>query len=87
MTLQFNYVRKIDGNGNKSLNLALPYEAYTRDATGIDPGRDNITGTADDQHAADLLGAAHLPDVRPDHRAHRAGRRRATTATTRSASR
>jgi hypothetical protein len=49
MTLQFNYVRKIDGHGNKSINQALPYEAYTATATGIDPGPDNKTGTADDQ--------------------------------------
>jgi hypothetical protein len=49
MTLQFNYVRKLDGNSNKSINLALPYEAYTATATGIDPGRDNVTGTADDK--------------------------------------
>jgi len=48
MTLQFNYVRKVDGNGNKTLNLALPYEAYTVATVGIDPGRDNVTGTADD---------------------------------------
>jgi hypothetical protein len=49
MTVQFNYVRKIDGNGNMSINLALPYEAYTVAATGIDPGRDNVAGTADDR--------------------------------------
>ena len=49
MTLQFNYVRKIDGNSNKAINLALPYEAYTATRTGIDPGRDNIVGTADDR--------------------------------------
>jgi hypothetical protein len=49
MTVQFNYVRKIDGNGNKSINLALPYEAYTARATGVDPGPDNVAGTADDQ--------------------------------------
>ncbi|HUQ89164.1 MAG TPA: TonB-dependent receptor [Vicinamibacterales bacterium] len=49
MTVQFNYVRKIDGNGNKSINLALPYEAYTVATTGVDPGPDNRTGTADDQ--------------------------------------
>jgi hypothetical protein len=49
MTVQFNYVRKIDGNGNKSINLALPYEAYTVSTTGVDPGPDNRTGTADDQ--------------------------------------
>ena len=48
-TVQFNYVRKNDGRGNQTLNLALPYEAYTQTATGIDPGRDNITGTSDDQ--------------------------------------
>jgi hypothetical protein len=49
MTIQFNYVRKIDGNGNKSINQALPYDAYTVTATGIDPGRDNVTGTGDDK--------------------------------------
>ncbi|MDO8679317.1 MAG: carboxypeptidase regulatory-like domain-containing protein [Acidobacteriota bacterium] len=49
MTVQFNYVRKIDGNGNQSINVALPYEAYTATRTGVDPGRDNVTGTADDQ--------------------------------------
>lgn len=49
MTVQFNYVRKIDGNGNKSINLALPYNAYTVTTTAIDPGRDNVTGTADDR--------------------------------------
>ena len=49
MTLQFNYVRKIDGNSNMAVNLALPYEAYTVTRTGIDPGRDNLTRTADDK--------------------------------------
>jgi hypothetical protein len=49
MTVQFNYVRKVDGNGNKSINLALPYEAYTVVTNVIDPGRDNRTGTADDR--------------------------------------
>ncbi len=49
LTLQFNYVRKIDGNGNNSINLALPYDAYTVTTTGFDPGRDNVTGTADDR--------------------------------------
>ena len=49
MTLQFNYVKKLDGRGNETLNLALPYEAYTLRTTGIDPGRDNTPGTADDQ--------------------------------------
>ena len=49
LTVQFNYVRKIDGNGNKSINLAMPYEAYTVTRSGIDPGPDNTAGTADDQ--------------------------------------
>ncbi|MGQ0736382.1 MAG: carboxypeptidase regulatory-like domain-containing protein [Acidobacteriota bacterium] len=49
LTIQFNYVRKFDGEGNKRLNLALPFEAYTGVATGIDPGPDNRTGTADDR--------------------------------------
>jgi hypothetical protein len=49
MTVQFNYVRKLDGNANKTLNLALPYEAYTVTTPGIDPGGDNVTGTADDR--------------------------------------
>jgi hypothetical protein len=49
MTLQFNYVRKNDGRGNETLNLALPYDAFTLSATGIDPGPDNVTGTADDR--------------------------------------
>ena len=49
MTIQFNYVRKSDGNGNKSINLALPYEAYTVATNGVDPGADNVAGTADDR--------------------------------------
>ncbi|HEX8027791.1 MAG TPA: TonB-dependent receptor, partial [Vicinamibacterales bacterium] len=49
MTIQFNYVRKTDGNSNKSINLALPYDAYTVATNGVDPGPDNRTGTADDR--------------------------------------
>jgi hypothetical protein len=49
LTVQFNYVKKLDGSGNKRINEALPYDAYTISATGIDPGRDNVTGTADDR--------------------------------------
>ena len=49
MTIQFNYVHKRDGNSNKTLNLALPFDAYTVTTTGVDPGPDNRTGTADDQ--------------------------------------
>jgi hypothetical protein len=47
-TVQFNYVRKYDGRGNKVINGAIPFEAYTVTSTGIDPGRDNRAGTADD---------------------------------------
>ena len=75
MTMQFNYVRKIDGNGNKTLNLALPYEAYTvathRRRSG--PRQRHRHGRRSD--ADRLLGAAHLSDVRAEHRAHRAGGR------------
>ena len=49
VTVQFNYVRKIDGNGNYSTNLAQPYEAYTATRAGVDPGPDNTVGTSDDQ--------------------------------------
>ncbi|MEY4634344.1 MAG: hypothetical protein RJA55_142 [Acidobacteriota bacterium] len=49
LTVQFNYVYKIDSHRNQSINLALPYEAYTQTTTGIDPGPDNRTGTADDK--------------------------------------
>jgi carboxypeptidase family protein/TonB-dependent receptor-like protein len=49
LTVQFNYVKKFDGQGNKRLNLALPYAAYTVVTNGVDPGRDNVTGTADDR--------------------------------------
>jgi hypothetical protein len=53
LTLQFNYVHKIDGNGNNAngnyaINLALPYEAYTVATNVIDPGID-ATSTADDK--------------------------------------
>lgn len=48
VTVQLNAVRKLDGRGNKTLNLALPYEAYTQRVAGVDPGRDNIARTADD---------------------------------------
>ena len=47
-TFQFNYVHKKDGSGNKSINLALPYEAYTVATNAVDPGPDNRAGTADD---------------------------------------
>jgi hypothetical protein len=48
-SIRINVVRKRDYRGNKVLNLALPYEAFTDVVNGIDPGRDNIIGTADDK--------------------------------------
>jgi hypothetical protein len=48
-TVQFNYVYKKDGRGNKSINEAAPYSAYTVATTGNDPGPDNVTGTGDDR--------------------------------------
>lgn len=49
LTVQFNYVHKVDYNGNQRQNLAVPYEAWTTATNVIDPGRDNVTGTGDDQ--------------------------------------
>ena len=48
LTLRLNVVRKHDWGGNKELDLAQPFEAYTDKVTAADPGRDNIVGTADD---------------------------------------
>ncbi len=49
LTIQFNFVKKYDGNGNVRINSALPYEAWTVAATGTDPGPDNRVGTSDDR--------------------------------------
>lgn len=48
LTIRLNVVRKLDWGGNKELDLAMPFEAFTDRRTGVDPGRDNIVGTADD---------------------------------------
>ena len=48
LTIRTNVVRKLDWGGSKEIDLALPFEAYTDRVTGVDPGRDNIAGTADD---------------------------------------
>jgi hypothetical protein len=48
LTIRLNLVRKLDCGGNKELDLAQPFEAFTDRRTGVDPGRDNIVGTADD---------------------------------------
>jgi hypothetical protein len=47
-SIRVNVVRKFDRRGNKTLNLAQPFEAYTDMVQGVDPGRDNVVGTADD---------------------------------------
>ena len=47
-SVRFNAVRKIDKRQQKIVNPLLPYEAYTDVVFGIDPGRDNVTGTVDD---------------------------------------
>lgn len=47
-SIRFNVVRKGDYRGSKELNVALPYDAFTDMVTGVDPGRDNVAGTADD---------------------------------------
>ena len=46
--IKFNVIRKMDYGGSKTLNIAQPYEAYTDFRSAVDPGRDNVTGTADD---------------------------------------
>jgi hypothetical protein len=48
LTIRTNVVRKLDWGGSKEINLALPFDAFTDFRTGVDPGRDNIAGTADD---------------------------------------
>ena len=48
LTLRLNVVRKLDWGGSKELDLAQPFEAFTDVRTGVDPGRDNVVGTADD---------------------------------------
>ena len=47
-SIRINYVHKRDHRGNKVLNQAQPFEAYSDMVTGVDPGRDNVAGTADD---------------------------------------
>jgi len=49
MSASFTFVRKFEENGYVNFNSAIPYSAYTIPVTFTDPGRDNISGTADDQ--------------------------------------
>ena len=48
LTIRTNVVRKLDWGGSKEIDLALPYDAYSDYRTSVDPGRDNVAGTADD---------------------------------------
>jgi Carboxypeptidase regulatory-like domain len=48
LTIRLNLVHKRDWGGSKELDLAQPFEAFTDRRTGVDPGRDNVAGTADD---------------------------------------
>ena len=48
IVFRFNVVHKRDTNGTKTLDLAMPYDAYTDVRSAVDPGRDNVVGTADD---------------------------------------
>ncbi len=48
VVLRLNAVRKTDSNLSQTINTALPYAAYTDVRTAVDPGRDNVAGTADD---------------------------------------
>jgi hypothetical protein len=47
--VRFNTVRKMDYGGNRTLDLAQPYQAYTDLRAGTDPGPDNRFGTSDDK--------------------------------------
>lgn len=46
--VRLNVVRKMDYGGSKTLDQAQPFNSYTDVRNGIDPGRDNKVGTADD---------------------------------------
>ena len=79
LTLRLNVVRKLDWGGSKELDLAQPFEAYTDARTSIDPGRDNIAGTADDGTVTVWSVPRTYPtfgQVHPSDDEHGAGRRR-----------
>lgn len=46
--VRFNAVRKYEYGGSRIVDRATPYEAFTDVRSAVDPGRDNIVGTADD---------------------------------------
>lgn len=47
-SFRFNTVRKVDYRNQNTISPNLPFEAYTAVTSGVDPGRDNVTGTSDD---------------------------------------
>ncbi len=47
--IRFNAVHKLDYGGNKTLDLAQPFSAYTDIRSGTDPGPDNKFNTSDDK--------------------------------------
>jgi hypothetical protein len=60
--IKFNVIRKMDYGGSKTLNLAQPFSAYTDVRSAVDPGRDNVTGTADDG----VMYAWSVPNTYPN---------------------
>ena len=46
--IRFNFIRKEEIGGAKTLDLAQPYSSYTDFRSAVDPGRDNVVGTSDD---------------------------------------
>lgn len=48
-SVRFNIVRKFDKQGRQTMNVALPFEAFTDTILRSDIGRDNVAGTSDDR--------------------------------------
>ncbi len=50
VSLRLNFVRKFEQNRHQTFNVAIPYNAYNIPVSGVDPGVDGRTGTADDRN-------------------------------------
>ena len=61
-SLRINAVRKIDFQGQVISDPKLPFEAYTDSVAALDPGPDNIVGTADDK----TIGVWSVPRSHPN---------------------
>jgi hypothetical protein len=48
LTLRVNIIRKFDFGGSKTIDVLLPYSAYTDFRQGVDRGRDGVPNTPDD---------------------------------------